>query len=141
MALLDLSNQRFGRLVVISRASNPGEPVKWLCQCDCGKQKIIRGDSLRNGRTLSCGCLRAELASQRNVKDLVGKTFGKLTVIGRSKNKSNNRNVIWTCKCECGNIVDVIGGSLTSGNTTSCGCKRKETIHEVLGSKLLGQRF
>lgn len=34
--------------------------VTWLCQCDCGKQKVVIGEDLKNGSTKSCGCLFKE---------------------------------------------------------------------------------
>lgn len=52
--------------------------------------------------------------------DLAGKQFGKLTVIERIENRGKHAQ--WLCKCECGNDYRVITGSLTSGNTKSCGC-------------------
>lgn len=53
------------------------------------------------------------------ILDLIGQTFGKLTVL--EKTRKNNR-VAWICQCECGNQTTVITNSLTSGNTKSCGC-------------------
>ena len=38
----------------------------WLCKCECGKEKIIRGSHLRNGHTKSCGCLYREAIIKRN---------------------------------------------------------------------------
>lgn len=59
-ALNDLTGQRFGRLTVIRKAG--GKPLlKWLCRCDCGAEKIVLGQSLRNGDSQSCGCLQKEL--------------------------------------------------------------------------------
>lgn len=60
--LIDLTGQRFGRLVVLARAENKGSKVQWLCKCDCGKLTITLGDSLRFGRTQSCGCRQREVA-------------------------------------------------------------------------------
>lgn len=51
---IDLKDKRFGQLLVIGYVGNH----KWLCQCDCGKIKPIRGSSLRIGATRSCGCLQ-----------------------------------------------------------------------------------
>lgn len=53
------------------------------------------------------------------ILDLTGQTFGKLTV--KEKTRHKNR-VAWLCECECGNTTTVITHSLTSGNTSSCGC-------------------
>lgn len=56
--LLDLTNQRFGKLVVLYRGPNIGEQPTWICQCDCGTiTHPIMGANLRKGITKSCGCL------------------------------------------------------------------------------------
>ena len=59
-----LINQRFGKLTVLSRAEKPklskGRDAYWKCKCDCGKEKIIMGKSLKDGSTRSCGCLQSE---------------------------------------------------------------------------------
>lgn len=62
--LIDLTGQRFGRLVVLGRAGsdNAGHP-KWLCRCDCGNTVIARGAYLRGGNTQSCGCYGHELSA------------------------------------------------------------------------------
>ena len=53
----DLTGQRFGRLVVISRAESTKEGrARWLCLCDCGTQSIKMGKLLLNGHCRSCGC-------------------------------------------------------------------------------------
>lgn len=50
--LIDLTGKRFGKLKVIRKL-----PDKyWECQCDCDNVVYVRGDSLRNGKTNSCGC-------------------------------------------------------------------------------------
>jgi hypothetical protein len=59
-AFKDILGQRFGRLVVIEKTTKrgfAGRNVYWKCLCDCGKTKIISGNSLRSGFTKSCGCL------------------------------------------------------------------------------------
>lgn len=60
-ALIDLTGRRFGRLRVVARcgADHRGVPF-WTCKCDCGTLRMIRGPSLRNGQTKSCGCLQTE---------------------------------------------------------------------------------
>jgi hypothetical protein len=65
---IDLTGQRFGRLVPIARSSQPEGSRQhsswWLCQCDCGKRKVVATTSLKDGSTASCGCLRSETAMQ-----------------------------------------------------------------------------
>lgn len=55
--------------------------------------------------------------------------YGRLTtlyVVG----KTQNRNRIWRCQCSCGNIVDIPSGSLTTGNTRSCGCMQRDSVKQ-----------
>jgi hypothetical protein len=57
MKLLDLTGVRFGKLVVFKKSTKKlGRDVAWDCQCDCGNVKSIRGGTLRNGASQSCGC-------------------------------------------------------------------------------------
>src|SRR5690606_35385680 len=65
MHLLNLSGQRFGRLLVQARANNLGRQTAFQCQCDCGNQVVVRSASLRKGETTSCGCFRAEKMALR----------------------------------------------------------------------------
>ena len=62
-ALIDLTGQRFGRLLVIKRSKKKtySREAAFLCRCDCGAEKIIIGTSLRNKITQSCGCLRRDI--------------------------------------------------------------------------------
>ncbi len=62
--LIDLTGQRFGRLVVIERAGNKRREALWKCRCDCGTFKEVTSYNLRKGMTQSCGCLRKETTSE-----------------------------------------------------------------------------
>jgi hypothetical protein len=65
--IIDLTNQTFGKLIVIERAENAAcNQPRWLCQCKCGNKIIVQGSSLRSGNTKSCGCLNKEKLLQRN---------------------------------------------------------------------------
>lgn len=55
--------------------------------------------------------------------DVTGKRFGMWTVICRS-GKDDGGRYLWACRCDCGTIRDVCGGSLRSGVSTCCGCTR-----------------
>lgn len=66
--LIDLTGQKFGRLMVLFRdinfiSDNGRQIVRWRCRCDCGCEITVRGDCLRNGNTASCGCLQTETRS------------------------------------------------------------------------------
>ena len=58
-------------------------------------------------------------------KNLIGERFGRLIVI-KEKGRNKRRQKVWLCKCDCGEIKEVPTSYLTSGDTTSCGCYRKE---------------
>lgn len=57
------------------------------------------------------------------LKDLVGQTFGHLTVIAREE-RTSERQAHWKVVCVCGAVTVVRGGRLRRGHTTSCGCAR-----------------
>lgn len=65
---IDLSRQRFGRLVVLERAENIGTKTAWKCKCDCGNECIVFGTHLKSGHTQSCGCLQKERTSRARKK-------------------------------------------------------------------------
>lgn len=52
---------RYGRLVVIARRKGNFPGVHFLCRCDCGRERIVAGKSLRDGRTHSCGCYQKDV--------------------------------------------------------------------------------
>ena len=67
--LIDLTGQRFGRLMVECKTiPNKSGAMQWMCICDCGARKEICGKHLRNGKTRSCGCYRAENTSEMFTK-------------------------------------------------------------------------
>lgn len=66
---LDLTGQRFGRLVALQDTGKRMEPSHlhiWLCKCDCGNYTEVNVGDLRNGTTKSCGCWRKERAGNLN---------------------------------------------------------------------------
>lgn len=77
-ALIDITGQRFGRLVVVEYV----KPSRWLCRCDCGRETIVRQPSLRNNVTKSCGCLRVEWARSRFYKHGYGSKIQRSEVYG-----------------------------------------------------------
>lgn len=64
--LIDLTGQKFGRLVVIERygIGKKGQDAKWLCRCECGGIAISTGKNLRSGNSKSCGCYKSERISE-----------------------------------------------------------------------------
>jgi hypothetical protein len=52
----DLTGMTFGKLHVIKESGSKHGTIVWLCKCDCGKTTKVIGNTLRDGRTKSCGC-------------------------------------------------------------------------------------
>ncbi|MBQ9001885.1 MAG: hypothetical protein IJ087_08540 [Eggerthellaceae bacterium] len=72
------------------------------------------------------------------MKDLAGRRFGKLTAIAPTE-KRVRENVVWTCKCDCGNECEVVSDYLVRGRITSCGCDTRGPAPRF--KDLSGQRF
>ena len=62
------------------------------------------------------------------VKNLIGRVFGRLTVLGFSRIK--RRHAFWHCGCECGKTVYVRTCHLLDSSTRSCGCKNRENRYK-----------
>lgn len=77
---LDITNQRFGKLVAISKVPSKNGKTYWLCQCDCGNQKEIQTSHLISGATTSCGCARHKSKNiidfRRRIKIALVEAFG-----------------------------------------------------------------
>ncbi len=127
--LIDLTDKKFGKLTVIKRDESFKKVVRWLCKCDCGNTKIVRGYCLKDGTTKSCGCLsgKSNIGKRRpkQAKKHIGKKFNRLTVIDIERNPSQSGYFLIT-KCDCGNISKQIHADLDSGKVKSCGCFIKE---------------
>lgn len=133
--IIDLTGQRFNKLTVIEKTpERKNRQVVWKCQCDCGKITYVVGQALRTGHTKSCGCLNHE---KKDSDSLIGKTFGKLTVIKRSDFTYNNK-IYWTCECDCGCRLDVSGTDLRNLNITSCNSCKEDKIWNDLSYQKFG---
>lgn len=64
----------------------------------------------------------SDYKSPPNKSSLSGKRFGKLTVLEETDKRTKKQLVIYKCRCDCGNIVEVDTNHLTTGHTKSCGC-------------------
>lgn len=65
----------------------------------------------------------------RTIPDLTAKAFGRLTVLHFERTVRGA--VGWKCQCTCGNTKVVRAKSLSNGETTSCGCYRREVLAVV----------
>lgn len=60
--VVDMLGKQVGKLYVVSSADSKNGKAMWNCNCSCGNTTTVSGDSLRQGRTKSCGCLKVEIA-------------------------------------------------------------------------------
>lgn len=123
MRLIDLTGQKFGSLTVIERANIPKPGTYWRCKCNCGKEKIIYGASLKKGLTKSCGH-----CCEKFKEDITGQRFGRLVAMYRVKD--NGSKTKWVCQCDCGNKSIVGVYDLINGESRSCGCLKRDLTIE-----------
>lgn len=133
--LKDLKGQKFGKLLVISRADNYKDGrTRWKCQCDCGNIIDVMSTNLLRGNTKSCGCYSGEYISKSKVNDLTGKRYGKLTVLYRVDKRG--KNSCWYCKCDCGVEKEISAVALKHGQK-SCGC----SMYDCAKDKIIGNEY
>ena len=140
-----LVGRKFGKLLVLEESNerpltkngHKRTGVVYKCLCDCGNEHVSYKADLLSGKK-SCGCIGT---GGHNLIDLVGNTYGNLTIIRRvpipDKHIGKSTAAYWECLCACGNITIVLGNSLYSGKTKSCGCSAKLSPK----NNLLGQVF
>ena len=59
MKLKDMQGKTIAHWEVLRRAPNDGhKKIRWICRCDCGREKVVYGHLLRAGKSNSCGCSR-----------------------------------------------------------------------------------
>ncbi len=132
----NLIGKKFNRLTVKSYVYQLKRQHYWNCECECGNTHIVSSKDLKSGHVKSCSCLVKENGNKLGKKgpklDLIGKKFGKLTVLAYTSESH------WHCKCECGNEIEVETYYLTHDKVTSC-----KTCKERWGNynNLIGMTF
>lgn len=134
---IDLTGQTFGKLTVLYRdmdaKSGAGYHVKWICRCECGNITSVESSKLKKGLISSC-------SNACNKSIPIGTKFNRLTVLEMTEKrtpKSHGGHVIYKCKCDCGNIIEVASGNLKDGRVKSCGCL--SSLGEAAIQKLLDE--
>ena len=109
---------RFGQLTVVAFARATKNRNKlWLCRCACGVEREICGSKLRAGQQ-SCMCRQSRISP--------GSRFGQLLALRVAGNEPG-RHRVWECRCDCGNLREVVAYNLLRGSTKSCGCTQAAT--------------
>jgi hypothetical protein len=79
---INLIGRKFGRLTVQEFSHKKGKKSYWICLCDCGEAKVVRGDLLLDGNTTSCGCYKRDKVTLMMTKH--GGRFTRLNRIWRA---------------------------------------------------------
>ena len=122
----EIIGQRFGKWTVLK--NDKSRPRYVWCRCDCGTERSVFKSSLTTGKTKSCGCgknIKTGMKEETLQKYLsyVGQQLNNITILSFEKESG-----LYICKCFCGKEFKAAPQDIISGNTTSCGCKRKETL-------------
>lgn len=96
---IDVIGKKYGKLVPLYYV-NQGRRLKAMCQCDCGKTKLVAKADLLSGTTKSCGCLHREIVGKVNQVDHTGQIseYGVRII----KQSFQNKRGVWVWDCECG---------------------------------------
>ena len=136
--ILNLAGNRYGQLTALRRVKSDSRYATWECRCDCGNLIYVESRRLQSGKILSCGCVKKENVKKRvgrKAEDLSGRRYGKLVALYPLGKTEKSGSILWRCRCDCGNEVDVSVSSLNNGNNKSCGCLKKEyqrLVHDRL---------
>lgn len=152
----NLIGKKFGHLTVVAldeeRTEYKNHKTYWLCKCDCGNPELVsrKSSSLKDSTRISkCDRCRSDesktISKQHCYKNLIGQTFGDLTVIQDSGQRTAVRSVIWLCKCSCGSDAQIFKSTTdllhpqTTRTALNCGCKKKKSKGEDKISKILNE--
>ncbi|MBO5128427.1 MAG: hypothetical protein J6D10_12740, partial [Clostridia bacterium] len=108
----DLTGQIFGELTVLGKAEHQPKNggVWWHCRCSCGNTYDISATLLSTGKRTHC----PDRSHERNYNfiDIAGQKFERLTALYATDKRDSKGSLVWHCRCDCGNEVDVSYNSL-----------------------------
>ena len=127
-----LIGQTFGELTIlkiIKTEENSKIIRKCECRCSCGKITKPRLTAVINSRVRSCGHVR-----KRDYAELIGQTFGELTILKIVDSKENSKLVRrCECRCSCGKATKPRIVAVMNGCIKSCGHLKKKDYTQYIG--------
>jgi hypothetical protein len=107
-ARLDLTQQEFGRYLVLGKGKRTAHGQFWVCQCGCARPSgtvELQEDALLDGRAQDCGCedrvpSGPRAGSRTRLKNLVGQQFGRRLVLAKAGLMYHM--AAYQCRCVCG---------------------------------------
>ena len=136
---------KYGYWTVKGYAGKRGSRNKdyWNCECKCGCNKDVLGETLKNGRSSSCGCMQKEMARGKGIEKREiflkpGDKFGNWIVLnfyGKNPYDEDKSANTYLCECDCPwHTRKVLYAShLANGNTTAC--KKCSKFKDLIGKK------
>ncbi len=119
---IDLTGQKFDKLLVVDFAGIIKQKAFWLCKCDCGKIATLQSWPLRKGKVKSCGCLKIEVRKTHGHANRTGKSITYTSWDAMVQRCTNSKN---------GAYKDYGGRGITI-------CKRWHTFENFLAD--MGER-
>ena len=134
----DITGQIFADLRVEEKTDlRKDGSVVWKCVCmKCGNVSFRTGNDLKKGYGIRCRC-SSQRKTSNTFKDLTNHRFNLLTAQHPTKKRNAKGSVMWRCKCDCGNEVDISEDALVHGRRKSCGCMRIKAGEQLSKNKKL----
>jgi hypothetical protein len=133
---VDISGQRFGKLIAIEYAGPSPNGNIWRFRCDCGEVierplANIRTTTRQEGIPSCPNCI--------GVKDITGQTFGLLTAVRKEPSRGNNRHWVYRCKCgrEVVRMPSTIAVQIKNGILPCCGHRECGGMRNMDGKSAL----
>ena len=122
-SIINLTGQRFTRLVVLNFVKIGKHGAVWNCQCDCGNTHEVSSNALRSGNTKSCGCLNIELVTilgKNSLMSLSNEVNG-IKILGLSNKRSKHGATYCFAECPfCKNTWEVLSNRIRNKQVFSC---------------------
>lgn len=134
----------------------PYEQKRGLFLCSCGKEHESAISFVLRGTTKSCGCFHAKRIKEHNDKIKataknpskcslseieVGKRFGCLEVLEKTRNESNKLTAKWLVKCDCGKTKEVVSQRVAAAIGEKCICPIEKENKIDVSSLERGMKF
>ena len=121
--IIDLVGKKFGRLTVLDSVKIK-KRLYWFCLCDCGNEITTLASSLNRGFTRSCGCIKREVVSRRNIagykgiEELTGSYLSSVIRNAKIRNIEHNitKEYLWDLFLKQDKKCALSGVLLTFGN-------------------------
>lgn len=135
LRIKDRTGETYGALTVTRLAGKTPKGAKlWECRCECGGIITAETTQLLRNQLKDCGC---GIGTKAKFKDITGSRNGKLTALYPTEKRSRKGSVIWHCRCDCGNEIEMTESAFRFGTSVSCGCVQLQRWDNFKPAELL----